>query len=279
MRLLTILFFAIFAIQSQAQFYYKDIVTNKEVTENNNLLRKAKSSKLEVKSYQFDGEEVENFLCEQIIDANAKHVLTVTGSPFTGENHLHSFYSAQGQLLRSVDSNTTLVIQNNYEYTNTNLTKISITSFEPEQKNVKTVEVHQWFYDPKNAPTKMYKIKNQTDTTLTIFNKDSVSNLITNEVEYFKGKVKEHFEYYYDDLNNLTAVFRYIPIKKKMMPEIVFDYNEKNEIIKKTNFVTGTKSYTIWFYFYGDNGLKKEEQCFLPGNLMRGKLKYFYTND
>ncbi len=262
---------------SQAQYYYKDVLTNKENTTNNQALRKSKCTSLEVKSYHFDGEEIESFLCRQDIENNAKHVLTITGSPYTGGNHLHSFYTLQGQLLRSVDSNASLVIQNNYEYQADKLTKISVTSFEPEQKNIRNTEIHQWIYDDKGTAKKMLRIKNQTDTSILLFAKDSITNLVINEVEYVKGKVKEHYQYFYDDAHNLTAIFKYNPIRKKMLPELVLDYNDKYEIIKKTNFAGSANNTTFWYYFYNDSGLKTEEQCFLTGNLFKGKLKYFYT--
>jgi hypothetical protein len=279
MRLILTFCFFICGLVANAQYYYKDIITNKENTANNKAIRKANCTSLEVKSYHFDGEEIESFLCRQVIENSAKLVLTITGSPYTGGNHLHSFYTLQGQLQRSVDSNASLVIQNNYEYQADKLTKISVTSFEPEQKNIRNTEIHQWIYDEKGTARKMLRIKNQTDTSILLFAKDSITNLVINEVEYVKGKVKEHYQYFYDDNHNLTAIFRYNPVRKKMLPELVLDYNDKNEIIKKTNFSGSANNTTFWYYYYNDSGLKTEEQCFLTGNLFKGKLKYFYTYD
>jgi hypothetical protein len=269
--------FVLLTTQINAQYYYKDVLINKETNSLNEKIRKAKITKLVVKSYHFDGEEVDDFLCEQEIENNGKHVVTITGSPFTGENHLHSFFTVQGQLLRSVDSNPTLVIQNNYEYSANNLSKISITSFEPENKALRTTEIHQWFYDTKGVAEKLFLIKNNNDTTTVVFKKDSITQLVTDEIIKKKGKEVERYYYYYDAQKRLTDVVRFHPYKRKLLPELIFDYNDKNEVIKKTFFVSGTNDYTFWYYFYDKNGLKSEEQCFLKGNMLKGKLKYNYA--
>ncbi len=261
-----------------AQYYYKDIVSTQESIEHNKLLRKTKAQKLKVHSYHFDNEEIESFLCEQQIENNAKKVITITGSPFTGENRLHSFYTPQGFPTRSVDSNVSIVIQNSYEFNTLNLlTKILVTSFEPEMKNVRTTTAQYWFYDDKNVPNKMIKVVNDKDTTIVLFTKDSINNLVLDEVSYKKGVEYERYYYYYDSLNRLTDVVRYHPYRKKLYPEFIFDYNEKSQIIRKTSTQTGTTETTYWYYFYDANGLKTEEQAFLKGNTFKGKLKYTYV--
>jgi hypothetical protein len=270
---------AIFAIKTvSAQYYYKDIVATNDVIKNNQQLRKHNIIKLKVQSYHYDDQEIESFLCEQNIENNAKNVLTITGSPYTGENRLHSFYTTQGLITRSVDSNVSVVVQNYYEYNlQQKLIKLAVSSFEPELKNVRTTETHLWYYDAQQVPNKMVKVINDKDTTTTIFTKDSINNLVLDEVSYKKGKEIERYYYYYDSVNQLTDVVRYHPYKRKLYPEFIFDYNQKGEMIRKTSFQSGTTQATYWYYFYNEKGLKSEEQAFLPGNVFKGKLKYNYT--
>lgn len=276
LRITIILVSLLLQFESFSQYFYKDIMVNDEINTLNERIHKAKVVNVKVKSYEFDNTEVEDFLCEQEVESNGKHIITVTGSPFIGENHLHSFFSGQHKILRSVDSNPTIIIQNFYEYNQNKLSKITINSFEVENKAGRTTEVHQWFYDQKNVPVKMLLIKNNTDTTLVSFVKDTVKNLVTDEIITYKGIEKERYYYYYDDKNRLTDVVRYHPYKRKLLPEYIFSYNDQNELIQKTIFTTGTNQYTNWRYFYNDKGLKTEEQAFLKGNLQRGSLKYFY---
>jgi hypothetical protein len=273
--IITLLALTVF-LEAQAQYYYKDIIANKETNELNSRLKKAKVVDIKVKSLEFDNNEVEDFLCEQNIENNGKHMITVTGSPYIGENHLHSFFTAQSQIIRSVDSNPTIIIQNNYDYIENRLNKIIVTSFEVDNKKDKSVEVHEWIYN-KNVPEKMYLIKNGNDTTTIKFLIDTTLQLPVEEISYYKGKEKERYYYYYDSKKRLTDVTRYHPYARKVLPEFIFEYDEQNNVKRKTSFTTGTKDYQIWHYAYNENGLKTEDQCFLRGNVFRGKLMYRYT--
>ncbi len=279
-KMKTVLFFLIVICSSKidAQYYYKDIVTNVETTLLNQKNKKANVIKLVVKSYDFDDTEIDNFLCEQEIENNGKHTITVTGSPFVGENHLHSYYTNQSQLTRSVDSNPTLIIQNNYDYTNNKLSKITVTSFETGSKD-KTVEVHQWLQNDKQQYYKMYVIKGGTDTTIVQLKTDSLTNQINEEIVTYKGKEKDHFYYYYDATNNLTDVVQYNQYKRKLLPLLIFEYDAQQHITKKTIFTQGSNDYQMWYYKYNEKGLKTEEQCYLKGNMFRGKLVYNYKYD
>jgi hypothetical protein len=275
MKLIITLLALVLGFQAHAQFYYKDLIANKETNELNSRLKKAKVTDIKVKSLEFDNNEVEDFLCEQTVENNGKHVLTVTGSPYIGENHLHSFFTSQNQIIRSVDSNPTIIIQNNYDYIENKLTKITITSFEVDNKKDKAIEVHEWMYN-KNIPEKMYLIKNGNDTTTIKFLIDTALQLPVEEISYYKGKEKERYYYYYDNKNRLTDVTRYHPYARKVLPEFIFEYDEQGNVKRKNSFTTGTKDYQIWHYLYNDKGLKTEEQCFLRGNVFRGKLVYSY---
>lgn len=260
---------------ASAQYYYKDIVVNKEINALNEKIKKAKAVSVKVKSFDFDDTEIENFLCEQEIENNGKHTFTTTGSPYVGENHLHSYFTAQSKIIRSVDSNPLLIIQNIYDYQNSNLSKITINTIDIANKT-RLAEQHIWQYDDKNVPTKMYLVKNNLDTLKIQIIKDSITQMPIEEIVYEKGKEFERYYYYYDDKNRLTDVVKYNRYKKKLLPELIFEYDEQNQIIKKSIFVTGTNDYTNWFYKYDDKGLKTAEQCFLKGNLFRGKLYYYY---
>ncbi len=270
-----LLLLSFLTIKIQAQYYYKDVVANIEANTLNAKVKQAKVIATKVRSIEFDDSETEDFLCEQEIENNAKHIFTTTGSPFTGENHLHSFYTNQSQLLRSVDSNPTIVIQNNYEYKNNLLQRINITSFVPGSRE-KTLESHSFIINTKNQYEKMYVIKNINDTTSVLFKLDTINNVITDEIVTYKGREKERYYYYYDNKKRLTDVVKYHPYKKKLLPEVILEYNEDNTIAKKTSYVSGTKDFQIWIYKYDTNGLKTMEQCYLRGNMFRGKLVYKY---
>jgi hypothetical protein len=263
-----------------AQYYYKDFISNKETNALNKTMKQAKVTHVKVKSLDFDNSEIENFLCEQSLENNCKTMVTITGSPFIGENHLHSFLNNISLITRSVDSNntnSTLIIQNNYEYLpNNNLKQITVTTIEPEARN-RVTETHQWFYNAINLPEKMLVVKNGNDTTTVLFKIDTVQHLVTDEIIYKKGIEKERYYYYYDANKQMTDIVRYHPYKKKLLPELILEYNTKGELFKKTSFTTGSKDYQVWMYQYNDKGLKIEDQCYVQGVMFRGKLVYTYS--
>ncbi len=276
LKLTVLLIACITVYHVQAQYYYKDIVANTETNQLNQLLKKSKATAVRVTSIDFDDSPIDNFLCEQTINNNAKHIITITGSPYVGENHLHAWYNNASQITRSVDSNPSIIIQNNYEYTQNMLSKITITSYEQGSKD-KVIEQHHWLLDSSNRYTIMYRIKQGTDTTVVRIIRDTATQLPIEEIVLFKGKEKEHFYYYYDATNLLTDVVKYHTYKQKLLPEVIQEYGINNQLTKKTMYTSGTKEYEIWMYKYNELGLKTEEQCYLRGNMFRGKLVYNYN--
>jgi hypothetical protein len=245
-------------------------------------MKKAKVIAIEVSSLDFDNTPVENFLCEQIVENNGKHTFTITGLPKVGESHLHAYFTTQSQVTKTIDSTPTLleqdnyiVNQNSYEYAGNKLSKLTTTSFETNNSREKTTEQHVWIYG-NNNPVILYVIKNRQDTLTVKLITDSVTQLVAEEIVWELGKEKDHFYYYYDAGKRLTDVVRYHPFRKKLLPQYIFEYNNQNQVLKKINFTYGSKDYQTWFYQYNEQGLKKEEQCFAKGNLLKGRLVYKY---
>lgn len=260
-----------------AQYYYNDVVLTNNINALNKVLKTQKVSKLVVTSLDFDNEPIDNFLCEQRVEKNAKQVITTTGSPLAGETHLYSFYNNANQLIRSVDSNPTIVVQNTFTYSSNNIQNTTNISYEVGTKE-KATENHNWIIT-NNKYEKLVVIKNTYDTITVLLICDSITTLPIQEVSYVKGKEKERYYYYYDKQNRLTDIVRYNPYKRKLLPYVTYDYTTDNSISKKTQYVNGTNDYTMWLYQYNANGLKTEEVCYLKGNIFRGKLRYAYTYD
>lgn len=273
-RILLYLALTAFGFAASAQYYYKDVIGTKEVNALNKALKKARVLSVTIKSYNFDDLEIEDFLCEQTLENNAKMVYTVTGSPYTGENRLFSWFNNASMITRSVDSNVSTTIQNNYNYdASGNLTALTITSFENGSRD-KLIETHSWTYN-NNRPEKMVLTKTKSDTITVLFTADEKGNIAT-EVSYRKGRVKETIYYYYDEQNRLTDIVKYSYIAGRLLPETVFDYNTDGTISKRTDFTPGKSDYQIWLFKYDANGLKTEERCYLKGNMFKGKLLYKY---
>jgi hypothetical protein len=252
---------------------------NKEVNAKNEAYKKNGIRFVKIKSYDFEDYEIDNFLCEQEVENYGKHVITTTGSPFIGETHLHSYYTANHKITRSVDSNPNIVIQNNYTYQNNDLVKISVKSYSPDAKQESVTEQHIWQYDSSGLPAKMYLVKNERDTTTILIKSDKATKTVTEEVWYVKGTEIDRYYYYYDDKNRLSDVVHFHKYKKKLLPEYIFEYDENGQMKRKTQYYPNTNQVMYWFYKYNDRGLVSEEYAYQKGNLFTGKLKYEYKYD
>lgn len=273
-RTLLYLVFMALGLAASAQYYYKDVIGTKEVNALNKALKKARVLSVEIKNYNFDDSEIDDFLCEQTMENNCKFVYTVTGSPYTGENRLYSWFNNASMITRSVDSNISTTIQNYYNYdASGNLASLTITSFENGSKD-KVTETHTWTYN-NNRPEKMVWTKTKSDTITVLFQADDKGN-ISSEVSYRKGRVKETIYYYYDAQNRLTDIVKHSYIANRLLPETVFEYNESGLVAKRTDFTPGKSDYQNWLFKYDANGLRTEEHCYLKGNMFRGKLVYKY---
>ncbi|MBL7728326.1 MAG: hypothetical protein JNM68_11600, partial [Dinghuibacter sp.] len=165
-------------------------------------------------------------------------------------------------------------IQNYYQYDLAeNLTNLTVVSFENGSKQ-KVTEIHQWTYTG-NRPEKMVLSRTNADTLTVLFTPDEQGN-VGIETVYRKGRVKETIYYYYDKQNRLTDIVKYSYIAKRLLPETVFEYNEAGQLLKRTDFTPGKSDYQNWLFKYDANGLKTEEQCYLKGNMFRGRLVYKY---
>ena len=57
---------------TNAQYYYKDIISNKQITADLNAYKENKIRKISVKSFEDNGIESEGFFCEKKISKNYK---------------------------------------------------------------------------------------------------------------------------------------------------------------------------------------------------------------
>jgi hypothetical protein len=118
---------------------------------------------------------------------------------------------------------------------------------------------------------------NQKDSLEVKFVTDENGN-ISEEKAYKKGKETSFLYYYYDDKNQLTDIVRYNTKAKKLVPDIMFEYDDAGNIIQK---ITTTSSqsigYLIWRYIFNEKGLKTKEALFNSKKELTGKIEYSYT--
>lgn len=108
----------------------------------------------------------------------------------------------------------------------------------------------------------MWRIINNSDSLEVVFLKDEAGN-IGYERTYKKGVEKEVIYYYYDEKKRLTDIVRYQSKVKRLIPDIMFEYDDNDRVIQK---ITTTSSlnmkYLIWRYIFNSKGLKTKEALF-----------------
>src|ERR1700721_541076 len=146
-----------------AQYYYKDLVVNRENTANWRSYKDNHVKAVTLSSLETDGKPTEGFEGDQQVSADELHVTTHSKSPGTGDSWIFADYSPRGQgLIRNLDTSDTYENMSIYQYDDQGqLISISDTSTETDN-HLTDVEQHIWTYDPAHPdnPQSILKIRN-----------------------------------------------------------------------------------------------------------------------
>ncbi|MBS1509923.1 MAG: hypothetical protein JST86_03730 [Bacteroidetes bacterium] len=256
-----------------AQYYYKDIVSNKQLIADMARLKEQKIKTVNLSSFEDDGTPSEGFFCQKSINKNYTEVETKSRTNVTGASLLTSSFNSKGLLEKSVDSSDIASSTSLYEYNDknniTHITSIARSSDDDFKNEIR--EEHIYEYNDKGAVSKMYRVKNGSDTTLFLFSQDEKGNV---DIEK-NTKTGDTYYYYYDAANRLTDVVRLNPYNQKMLPDYMFEYNNGGLITQMTTTEEGGSYYFIWKYTY-DNGLRIKEKCFSKEKRLMGSIEYEY---
>lgn len=281
-----------FAHSALAQYYYKEILSNKELIADRNAYKANKVRTVIVHSLEANGEPSEGFSCEKKINKDYSRIETTTEATATSKSILTSYFDATGLPTKTSDYSAINTTISNYKYdNNNNLINIVSYSYSTQQtdttlfdfdKNDTTTlyEEHQYTYNANGQPVKMIKIKNKKDTSVINFVIDEKGN-VTDEIE--EKPQGRHYYYYYSENNRLTDIVRYNTLRKKMLPDFMFEYNTDGQLLQMIsveeevkNIYSTEDNYFIWKYFYNENGLRIIEKCFSNEKKLLGSFEYEY---
>ena len=274
-KLLTLILLAISANAASAQYYYKDIVSNKQLTADMVVYKQHKIKTISVNSFEADEQPSKGFFCEKKISKDYHKIETYTSSFVTSKSILTSLFDNKGLLIKSIDSSDLTVSIADYMYDSAgNLSSITSDSRSSDDDFTTTlIEVRQYSYDDKSQLQKMLRIKNQKDTTEINFTIDSKGN-VTDETEV--AVFGNHYYYYYDAQNRLTDIVRYNVVKQKPLPDFIFEYNDDNQLTKMVATQEGVNAnYFTWRYVY-DGQLRIKEKCYSKEGDLLGYFEYEY---
>ncbi len=274
--LITLLFFTAITSVSNAQYYYKDIVSNRQVIAEKTALKEQKIRNILVHSFEGNSEVSPGFYCEKKISKDFRRIETYTKSNITGKSVQTSKYNDKDQLIQSADSSELSVTTSQYQYDDKrNVTHIISNSHSNDDDfATRLTEEHQYTYDANDRPVTMLRIRNQKDTSIIIFSLDEKGN-VTDEKDM--GKNGKHYYYYYNDKNRLTDIVKFNVVKNKLMPDFMFEYNSTGQVTQMVTVEEGvTNDYYTWKYVYND-GLRIIEKCFSKENILLGYFEYEYN--
>jgi YD repeat-containing protein len=121
----------------------------------------------------------------------------------------------------------------------------------------------------------MLRIKDKKDTSVVSFKLDEKGN-VSEEQSIRRGVSSDPVYYYYDSNNRLTDIVRFNNKAKRLLPEYMFEYSPKNQVIQKITVPGNGSNYLIWRYQYDDRGLRVREAIFDKYKQLTGKIEYQY---
>ena len=270
-----IILFTVLSQGTNAQFFYKDIWTNQQLTKEFSILKNENLRTVSVKSFEDDGEPSEGFYCERKIDRNFSKSEMISRSNITQQSLLVSYYNDKGWIIKTVDSSQTSLARSQYEYDNKGRITLITNFTKANDENVGITETHQYIYNAAGKPEKMIRKKNTVDVSTINFTIDDKGNIIE-EQEIIKGNKGRKFLYYYDDKNRLTDVVHYNERAKRLLPDYMYEYNQQGQIKQMISTEDNISNYYTWKYTYNDQRLRESEKCYSKEKRLLGSIQYEY---
>lgn len=257
---------------TSAQYYYKDIISNKQLLLDMKSYKQNNIKKIVVKSFEENGEESQGFFCEKKLSNNYKTAKVFTRSDFTSASAFTSNFDEGGKLLNTYDSSDLSITEIWYTYNSNNQISSILSSIRSKDEDFVNGITEEHIYTYENElPVKMIRVKNNTDTIPILFSKDNNGNISIEK----DTKSGTKYYYYYDTKNRLTDIVPATEFSNNLKPDYIFEYNNTGLVSQMTAVEEGSSNYFIWKYTY-DNGLRVKERCYSNEKRLMGSIGYEY---
>ena len=257
-----------------AQFYYKDILSNKQLLADMASYKQNKVKTINIKSFEGDGSESEGFFCQKKFNKDYSKATLFTRSNISGASLLTSTFNDKGRLVKTYDSSEISVTTNLYNYDFMDRIH-SIASSVRSQDDDFTNEIkeeHIYHYNETGQAEKMIRVKNFSDSTTILFALDENDNVGIEK----DTKSGTKYYYYYDGKRRITDIVQENDFKTRMLPDYLFEYSNTAGLLSQmTTTEEGGNYYYVWKYTY-DNGLRVKEKCFSKERKLMGSIEYEY---
>ena len=259
-------------IKADSQYYYADVAGTRQTNQQYKLIRTFQIKRINAVSFE-GGQPLKDFLLEQVVINDGRQIITHSASAGSMESYFISNYQ-NNKVNKTIDSSNNAINTVIYQYDNTGKIVSTSATSKDFDKTFSNEERHIWSYDEKGLPQKMIKIKNQSDTTLVTFAYDNDN--VAEEKWTKNNRTIETYYYYYNEKKQLTDIVRFSRKAKAMLPDYMFEYDNKGRIAQMTQTQSGSANYLVWKYAYNENGMKEKEIVFNKQKEMLGRIEYQY---
>jgi hypothetical protein len=271
--LLTFIFFFFLDSSLHAQYYYKDIIGNKESSELIRTYQNANVTAVSLTSYDAENTKNDDFFVAQTFSKPHARLRTVTRNGSSNESVLTSYADSAGRVLKTVDSSANLTSITEYNYNDNGQLRFIKSNSTDSSKRINETEIHQWEW-ANGQVARMLRIINNTDTTVVDFKVDGGN--VVEEWSTKRGVRSEPVYYYYNTQNRLTDIVRFNKKANRLLPEYMFEYSADGKVIQKITVPANSSEYLIWRYQYNADGLKTREAVYDRYKTLNGKIEYQY---
>lgn len=272
MRIIFLLFLTSFSSSISSQYYYNDILSNQQSNNQYALLVKNKIKEISARSFE-NNILSDDFMVDQVVSADNSTLSTKTTSG-SFISYLFSYYS-NNLLVKSLDSSYNSIKTTTYQYNQKKQLTVSNNISKDFDGLNEMTEDHIWNYSEQGFPTSLLKIKNKVDSTFIEFTLDSLNRVVEEIWKKNKRRVEVYY-YYYDNANRLTDIVRYNKKANALLPDFIFEYDDKGMLRQLVQIQNANGSYLTWKYAYGPNGLKTKEYCYNKKKELLARIEYSY---
>jgi len=257
-----------------SQYYYTDLVDARLINDRMKNLAAQKVKSITATGYDAAGAKTSDFNEWQEIDGEKKSLKITSRNGQQVTRQYYKFDNAY-RLVSVTDSSSGIETVTSYSYDNNgNITLIKTIVKDSLQDFSETIE-HQYRYNG-GKPERLLRILNGRDSTEYRFTLEEHKN-VADEQLFRRGVGYDRVYYYYDDKNRLTDVVRYNKKAQKLLPTMMFEYDDTGRIIQKLTVVSADNpDYLIWRYLYDAKGLKTKEALFNKNKELTGRIEYTY---
>lgn len=260
----------------QAQYYYNDIIGTQETNRQMKTYLANKVKTVTAAGIDPNGRPTTDFTELQEVKENGL-ALKITTHNNSSITIFYNRFDNQGRLISITDSSSDIQSITIYEYNPGGRITLVQNTIKDAANDFNQREAHQWIYNASGMPEKMWRIINNTDSLEIRFTPDENGNT-GDERTFRRGVETGVVYYYYDDKKRLTDIVRYNTKAKKLLPDVMFEYDDNDRAIQKITTTSSLSlSYLIWRYLFDEKGLKTKEALFNNNKELTGKIEYNYS--